>query len=151
MSYRDLTQRLYNLEYLATLPAHEERSGAFSSYGRRSRYDDGTEQYQDWAANSDGSGYLYKEGESIVVFEKEGPGVIWRVWSALPESGHISNFLDYQRGPVVNIPFRDFFEQFNKDIPPMNFPELVPTLSRGRNRFIPIPFNQHCKVVFDSG
>ena len=151
LSYRDLTQRLYNLEYLATLPAREERSGAFSSYDRRSRYDDETEQYQDWAANSDGSGYLYKEGESIVVFEKEGPGVIWRVWSALPESGHIRIFIDYQREPVVNIPFRDFFEQFNKDIPPMNFPELVPTLSRGRNRFIPIPFNQHCKVVFDSG
>jgi len=151
LSYRDLVQRLYDLEYLATPPASGERSGAFSSYDCRSRYDAETGQYQDWDANSDGSGYLYKEGDKIVAFEKEGPGVIWRVWSALPEPGHIRIFIDYQQEPVVNIPFRDFFERFNHDIPPMNFLELMPTLSRGRNRFIPIPFNQHCKVVFDSG
>ena len=94
---------------MATLPAREERSGAFSSYDRRSRYDDETEQYQDWAANSDGSGYLYKEGESIVVFEKEGPGVIWRVWSALPESGHISNFYRLSTRTSGEYTFSEFF------------------------------------------
>jgi hypothetical protein len=33
----------------------------------------------------------------------------------------------------------EFFDRFNNDIPPMNFPNLVSTLSRGRNRCIRIP------------
>jgi len=31
----------------------------------------------------------------------------------------------------------------------MNFPDLVFTLSRGRNRFVPIPYNKHCKILLD--
>jgi hypothetical protein len=52
---------------------------------------------------------------------------------------------------VIDMPFRDFFEQFNDEIPPLNFPSLMPTLSRGRNRFIPIPYNRSCKVRLAPG
>ena len=146
-TYADLLDRLTNLERLAQPLLAGERTGTFSSYDRRSRYDAPTGQYLEWDANNDGSGYIRKEGESIVAFESEGPGVIWRVWSALPMMGHIRIFID---GTLkVDLPFRDFFERFGAEIPPLNFPELNPTLSRGRNHWIPIPFNQSCKVLFD--
>lgn len=91
------------------------------------------------------------EDDWIVAFEATGPGVIWRVWSALPGDGHVQVFIDDAPEPVVDMPFRDFFEQFNAEIPPLNFPSLMPTLSRGRNRFIPIPYNSSCKVRLAQG
>jgi hypothetical protein len=148
-SYRDLIDRLTNLERLAEPPAAGERSGCFSSYDRRSRYNEETGQYEAWDANNDGSGYIRQEGDGIVAFESEGPGVIWRVWSALPKLGHIRIFIDDKPEPVVDMPFRDFFERFGTEMPPLNFPQLTLTLSRGRNRFIPIPYNRFCKVLLD--
>ncbi len=151
LTYPDLLRRLYDLWQLTEPPQRGERSGTFSSYDRRSRYNAESGIYEDWDANDDGSGYMRKEGESIVAFEAEGPGVIWRIWSALPEMGHIRIFIDGADIPLLDCPFRDFFERFGDEIPPLNFPELAPTLSRGRNRFIPIPYNRSCKVLLDPG
>ncbi len=150
-SYTDLVERLYNLERLAEPPLLGEQAGCCSSYDRRSRYNAVTNTYQDWDANDDGSGFIRTEGDWIVVFERDGPGIIWRVWSALPASGHIQIFIDDQPVPVIDLPFRDFFEHFNQEIPPLNFPSLAPTLSRGRNRFIPIPYNHSCKIRLAPG
>lgn len=147
LSYPDLVNRLYDLERLAEPPVPGERSGTFSSYDRSSRYNADTGEYEAWDANNDGSGYVRQEGDAIVAFESQGPGVIWRVWSALPGAGHIQIFIDDATTAVVDLPFRDFFERFGNDIPPLNFPQLTPTLSRGRNRFIPIPYNRSCKIV----
>ncbi len=147
LSYTDLIDRLYDMEYLASPPKIGEESGSFSSYDRRSHYDPKTDVYKQWAANGDGSGFIRKEGEDIVVFEKDGPGVIWRFWSALAEEGHIKIYVDHAEEPIIDKPFKDFFEKFEDDIPPMNLPNMVMTLSRGRNHWLPIPFNKHCKIV----
>jgi len=148
LNYLKLINRISDLEYLATIPKEKELSGSFSSYDRRSIYDNNNQKYIDWHANSDGRGYIRKEGDDIVVFEKNGPGVIWRFWSALAKEGHIKIFIDNKIQPVIDQPFRDFFETVNKnEIPPLNYPSLVMTLSRGRNRFIPISYNKHCKIV----
>ena len=147
LSYIDLVKRLYDLEHITTPPAMGEMSGNFSSYDRRSRYDSGTDTYIAWGANGDGSGYIRKEGDNIVVFEKDGPGVIWRFWSALAKEGHIKIFIDNKEVPVVDKPFRDFFETVEGEVPPINYPNIVMTLSRGKNRFLPIPYNKHCKIV----
>lgn len=149
LSYPDLVKRLYDLEYLATPPQPGEKSGNFSSFDRKSSFDPTTNTYVNWEANGDGNGYIRKEGNDIVVFESDGPGVIWRFWSALADTGHIKIFIDNSTSPAINIPFRDFFEKFSNGIPPMNFPNLVMTLSRGRNSFLPVPYNKHCKIVFE--
>ncbi|HEU5090427.1 MAG TPA: DUF2961 domain-containing protein, partial [Roseiflexaceae bacterium] len=146
LTYADLIGRLTDLERLAEPPVPGERGGCQSSYDRRSRYDAATDSYHDWDANDDGSGFIRREGEWIVAFEAEGPGVIWRVWSALPKTGLIQIFVDGAQQPVLEMPFRDFFERFNDEIPPLNFPSLTPTLSRGRNRFLPIPYNRSIKI-----
>jgi hypothetical protein len=76
LHFVDLVKRLYDMEYLATPPNPGEMSGNFSSFDRRSRYDSSTNTYVAWGANGDGSGYIRKEGDDMVVFEKEGPGVM---------------------------------------------------------------------------
>jgi hypothetical protein len=151
LTYADLVWRLVDLERLAEPPLPGERGGCHSSYDRRSRFDQATNSYEHWDANDDGSGSIRREGEWIVAFEQAGPGVLWRAWSALPGEGHIQIFIDDEARPAVDMPFRAFFERFNDEIPPLNFPQLAPTLSRGRNRFIPIPFNRACKVRLAPG
>jgi len=147
LTYPDLINRLTDLKRLAQPPVQGEQSGCQSSYDRRSRYNPEIDLYEEWDANNDGSGYIREEGDKIVAFEQHGPGTIWRVWSALPDMGHIQIFIDDNPEPVVDMPFRDFFERLGNTVPPMNLPELTPTLSRGRNRFIPIPYNHYCKVL----
>lgn len=131
-------------------PAVGETSGCFSSYDRRSRYNEATGLYEDWGANSDGDGYIRREGEDIVALEIDGPGVIWRAWSANPQMGHIRVYIDGAAAPALDMPFRDLFERFDAEgdqFWPANFPRLMPTLSRGRNRFIPICFSTGCKIT----
>ncbi|WP_159076419.1 DUF2961 domain-containing protein [Flagellimonas amoyensis] len=148
LTYTDLLKRLYDQERLTFVPIPDEKTATFSSYDRSSQYDTLQQKYVSWGANGDGDGYIRKEGEEIVVFEDDGPGVIWRFWSALAKEGHIKIYIDGQKNPIIDKPFRAFFETFEADIPPMNFPELVKTLSRGRNSFIPIPYQKHCKITF---
>ncbi|MGO4549262.1 glycoside hydrolase family 172 protein [Paenibacillus sp. 2TAB23] len=148
-TYRDLVERLFNLEVLAVPPVAGERSGSFSSFDRSSVYNEATSRYENWGANDDGGGYIREEDSGIVACELDGPGVIWRVWSALPGEGHIRIYLDNSMEPVIDKPFRDYFEKFSDEGCPANFPNIAPTLSRGRNSYIPIPFQKHCKVVLD--
>ena len=147
MTYQDLLNRVDDLRLLSTVPMPGEVSGSMSSYDRRSRYDSDTDTYCDWAANDDGTGCIRRlEDGTIVAFESEGPGVIWRIWSALPKSGHIRIYLDDKDAPVIDVPFIDWFESSAGETPPLNLSELSARLSRGRNSFIPIPFNHYCRV-----
>ncbi|NLO85068.1 MAG: DUF2961 domain-containing protein [Clostridiales bacterium] len=153
-TYVDLLERLVCLKDLAIPPEEGEQSGCFSSYDRRSQYQPESRKYIDWGANNDGDGYLYRQSDGVVAFEMDGPGVIWRAWSANPCGGHIRIFLDGSALPVIDMPFRDFFERYDADntqLWPGNYPQLVPTLSRGKNRFIPISFQKGCKITLAEG
>lgn len=152
MTYQELLNRLTDLRIPALKPAPGERAGNFSSYDRHSRYDAERDCYLDWDANADGEGYIRKnEDGTIVVFEQDGPGVIWRIWSALPESGHMRVYLDSQETPEIDVPFIDWFERAPDEIPPLNYSELSLRLSRGRNSFIPIPYQKSCRIEFTPG
>lgn len=153
-TYDDLLDKMLDMKALALPPQPGEISGCFSSYDRSSKYNAATGLYEDWGANNDGDGYIRKEGEDIVALEIDGPGVIWRAWSANPQQGHIRVYIDGATKPALDMPFRDLFERFDAEggqFWPANFPQLMPTLSRGRNRFIPICFSKGCKVTFGPG
>ena len=149
------------MEYLATPPQDGEQSGSFSSFDRSSKYNYESDTYEQWESGRDGSGFIREEKDGIVVFEKEGPGVIWRVWSALAMDGHIKIYVDHKEEPIIDMSFFDFFEQINEfgielpkelpGYPSINLPNLMPTISRGRNRFVPIPYQKHCKIVLEKG
>jgi hypothetical protein len=76
----------------------------------------------------------------------QGPGVLWRMWSAKADGGHIRVYLDGNETPVIDKPFQDYFGDLEKELP-----GLAVTLSNGRNAFIPIPFAKSCKVVLHHG
>ena len=148
LTYPDIVGRLYDLERLAQPPVAGERCGNFSSHDRGAKYNEKTGRYENWHANWDGGGRIRREGNGIVAAEIEGPGVIWRVWSALAQKGHIKTYIDGAEAPALDIPFGEFF---NSKAGPFAYPELVLTLSRGRNNFVPMAFQKSCKVVLEKG
>ena len=122
LTYVELVHRLTDLEYLATIPAKGERCAQWSSYDRASRYDGATGKYVHWDANGDGGGVIRKEGESFVLAEMDGPGCIWRIWSATPGNGHVRIYLDGGSNPVVDLPFKGYFDGKS---PPFNRPRVI--------------------------
>ncbi|WP_148410168.1 glycoside hydrolase family 172 protein [Murimonas intestini] len=150
-TYEQLLEKMTDLRGLAIAPKKGEQGGCFSSFDRRSRYDGRKDRYIDWGANEDGAGCISEEKGSYVVFDKKGPGVIWRVWSAMPGKGHIRIFIDDRREPEIDMEFRDFFEKYCDEPMPANYPGMMMTLSRGKNRFIPIPFQKRCRILLNKG
>src|SRR5262252_4993646 len=100
LSYVDLVHRITDLEYLSTVPAPGDQCAQWSSYDRKGRYDAATDKYINWDANGDGNGVIRKEGDKVVMAEMEGPGCIWRIWSAMPQEGHVRIYLDGATEPV---------------------------------------------------
>jgi len=147
-SYADLVKQLTNLERLAVLPAQGETCAQWSSYDRASKYDEAAGKYVKWDANGDGGGIIRREGNLSVFAEMEGPGCIFRIWSALPEKGRVKIYLDGSETPVVDMPFADYFDGKHE---PFNYPQLSYRLEdvkcRGQNLYFPIPYQKSCKIV----
>lgn len=152
LTYADLVERMVDLQHLATLPPAGESCRLWSSWDRASQYDAASDRYVHWDANGDGNGAIRKEGDQIVMAEMEGPGCIFRTWSARAEEGHVKIYLDGQPMPVVDLPFRKYF---SGDTAPFNFPILSYDLAdfgcRGQNLYLPIPYQKSCKIVADPG
>ena len=74
----------------------------------------------------------------------EGPGVIWRTWSALANEGHVKIYLDGAVEPVVDLPFIGYFNRENE---PFTHEALVHMAARGQNCYVPIPFQKSCKIT----
>ena len=147
-TYVDLIKRLIDLEHLATLPAPGEKCAQWSSWDRRSSYDPDTGTYVHWDANGDGDGIIREEDGQLVFAEIDGPGVIWRIWSALPQEGHVRIYLDGEEKPAVDLPFIGYFNRENE---PFTYPALVHETARGQNNYVPIPFQKSCRITADEG
>ena len=148
LTYVDLVKRLTDLEHLATVPAPGEQCVQWSSYDRKSAYDTATGKYVGWDANGDGDGIIRKEDGKLVFAEMEGPGCIWRIWSAAPKEGHVRIYLDGASEPAVDLPFVGYFDRKNE---PFTRSAIVHTVAMGWNNYTPIPFQKSCKVVADPG
>lgn len=149
LTYSDLLDRVSDFERLARVPPPGERTALASSYDRASRYDAAADRYLDWGANADGTGCVRHEGDSEVLAEIEGPGCIWRIWSATVGEGHVRIFLDGAAEPAVDLPFAGYFDRSHE---PFNRPHLVyQTTAQGYNNYTPIPFRRSCRIVADKG
>src|ERR1043166_400761 len=148
LTYVDLIQRLTDLEYLATIPASGEQCAQWSSYDRKSRYEAASGKYVGWDANGDGDGIIRKEGNTLVLAEMEGPGCIWRMWSATPGDGHVRIYLDGASEPAVDLSFKGYFDGKHA---PFTRLALVHTVAHGWNNYTPIPYQKSCKIVADPG
>jgi hypothetical protein len=148
MSFSEITSKLYDLRSLAQTPDSSEHSGSFSSRDRNAHYNPQSKKYEKWFSNDDGSGFIRKEKEGIVAAEMSGPGVIWRIWSAMPGEGLLKIYIDGKSEPTLSIPFKDYFDNTKE---PFNYPELVGDNARGKNSYIPVVYQKSCKIVLCEG
>ncbi len=149
ISYPDLGKRLTDLGRLAILPPIGEKQAMASSYDRGSKYESVNDKYVSWGtANGDGTGFVRMSGKAYILAEMQGPGVIWRIWSAQADTGHVRIYLDGSATPAIDMPFSQFFDQGHA---PFNYKSLVYTASRGFNNYIPIPYQKSCRIEGDPG
>jgi hypothetical protein len=144
--YTDLVGRLTDLKWLSTLPDSEEYCRQWSSFDRASWYDQATGSYLNWDANGDNNGVIREENGKFVFGQMQGPGCIWRIWSATAGKGHVKIYLDGAAEPAIDLPFEDYFNGTTK---PFTRPALVHTVTNGKNCYIPIPFQKSCKIIAD--
>ena len=146
MTYADLAERLTDMEHLAVLPAEGERGAMYSSYDRRSAYNEETGHYEHWLANGDGRGRVetLDDGRHVLA-DIEGPGVIWRIWSADPRDGKIEFVIDGEK--AIDVPFKALFDGTTA---PFDHGSLsYTTRADGANAFVPIPFQESVRIVAD--
>lgn len=136
-----------DLTLLANPPVLGEFSGSQTSTDPKSQYDPETDTYIEWGANEDYKGFRYIEGDAYVVFDSEGPGVIWRIWAGSFLIGRIKIYIDDMENPAVDLDYKEYMDRYFYTAQYGNCPNLTPTLSRGRQRLIPIPFNKRCKIT----
>ena len=150
-TYPQLVQRLTDLQELAKLPPAGEKTLLVSSYDRRSKYDPATDKYINWGSNADWSSGIRKEGDQFVLMDVQGPGCIWRTWSATASAGHVRIYLDGATTPTVDLPFTGYFDGKTA---PFNRPNLVyipSAAAHGFDNYTPIPFQKSCKITGDKG
>jgi hypothetical protein len=147
ITYQALANRLVNLESLAELPFPGEQCAQWSSYNRKSRYDEKRKRYLGWGENGDGRGFIRREGDKVVLAEMKGPGCIWRMWSAKPGQGKVAIYLDDLAEPVIDMPFTNYF---NGEHAPFTRSALVHSVAKGRNNYTPVPYQKSCKIVAET-
>ena len=122
-----------------------------SSYDRASKYDPETDTYVNWGANADAGQYIRvdeqtKEG---IMAELEGPGCIFRIWSANPQ-GVIRFYLDGATKPTYEFNFDKLFTgEIEPFIRPLVWQRRI-VLGDGNpasDCYLPIPFAKSCTVT----
>lgn len=131
---------LDSLYRLDKLPSFKQsvKVGSFSSYDRTGGNDDGF---------SGKHSFLREVPEGKVVAEMEGPGVIYRIWSANPTDDIVDFYLDGEKTPRLSIKFRDMFDGDK-------YPFISPLAGRGVGgyySYAPIPFAKSCLVIVRGG
>lgn len=116
----------------------------FSSYDRRSHQPG----WNNWIANGDAGQYIRVEpdGEAVMA-EMDGPGCIFRIWSANPQ-GRIRFYLDGDEKPTYEW---DFNLMFQGGVPPFFAPLVWKRGARqsSSDAYFPIPYARKCKVTAD--
>ena len=139
LTYVDILNQLTDLDRLAHLQTGC-KGGLFSSWDRKSR--------TVWGANGDAGQYLRMEpnGEAVMM-DIDGPGVVYRTWSANP-MGKIRIYLDGAQTPSYEWNFPDLFDG---KLPPFITP-LVYRRDKAQSAsdcYLPIPFARHIKITAD--
>jgi hypothetical protein len=143
-----------DLELLAKLPTGGETTELASSYDRSSQYDAVHDQYVNWGAGKDDSGFVRQEGDETVLADISGPGCIWRMWMAFAHAGHLKIYLDGADTAAIDLPAADYF---SGAVEPFNRPNLVydqrqqADAPEALNNYTPISFQKSCKIVGDKG
>lgn len=147
-TYSDLVHQLIDLESLSMLPMPGEKTAAFSSYDRASKYDAAADKYTNWGANDDGRGLVATLGDgSKVLADMKGPGCIRRINSGSHSGAHVKIYIDDSPTPAIDLTWDDYFSAKQA---PFDRSSLVYEISGGLSNYTPIPYQKSCKVVADA-
>ncbi|MCL4694110.1 MAG: DUF2961 domain-containing protein [Candidatus Hydrogenedentes bacterium] len=107
-----------------------------------------------WAVGN-GDARPIEPGDTLVVAELEGPGVINHIWNTIAsqERGYsrllvLRMYWDGEEQPSVEVPIGDFFGVgHGMDVPFDSLPVRVTSDGRGRNCYWPMPFRKSAKIT----
>ena len=85
---------------------------------------------------------IRSEGAGSVIFDENGPGCIYRIWSSSPD-GRIKVYFDGETRPTIDMPWRDMFAG---EKAPFTAP-FVANLLGGYVSYVPMRFAESCKIV----
>lgn len=148
LSYPDLLSCLTDLDRLPVIEPGVTCK-QFSSYDRKSQIDEASGKYIHWEANGDAGQYLRidpdtKEG---VMAEMDGPGCIFRIWSANPQ-GKIRFYLDSDTKPTYEWDFAALFRgKIDPFIPPLVWCRDPRNFESAADCYLPIPYAKSCKIT----
>ena len=139
LTYVDILHQLTDLDRLTHLQTGCQ-GGLFSSWDRNSR--------TPWGANGDAGQYLRVEpnGEAVMM-DIDGPGVIYRIWSANP-MGKIRLYLDGAQTPSLRV---EFPGPVRRQTPALHQTAGLPArqAQSASDCYLPIPFAKHIKITAD--
>src|SRR5262249_47792332 len=139
IGYTEILNQLTDLDRLT----HSQtgcKAGLFSSWDRQST--------NVWGANGDAGQYVRVDsnGEAVMM-DIDGPGVIYRIWSANP-MGKIRMYLDGAERPNYEWDFPDLFDgKLYPFIKPLVYRRDKP--QSASDCYLPIPFAKHIKITAD--
>ena len=135
LGLEDFLEDLYDI---SSLPAYASgtHSAEVSTYDRTGLNNDGFEgTYSFIRRNAD---------SSLVIFDVKGPGVINRIWTPTPSDDSLDFFIDDTAKISFTICYRDLFSG-------KVYPFIAPLCANqlgGFYCYLPVPFNESCKIVF---
>lgn len=105
--------------------------------------------------NGNGDCRYIKPGDTLVLAELDGPGVITHFWNTIAanERGYsrllvLRMYWDGEEQPSVEVPFGDFFGiGHGVDQPYQSLPITVTSEGRARNCYWPMPFRKSAKIT----
>lgn len=123
---------------IASLPSYE--SGSYAAE---------TSTYDRTGLNNDGFAgtysYIRKNADSsLVIFDVKGSGLINRIWTPTPSEDSLEFYIDDMSKPSFTICYMDLF---SGKVYPFVTPLCANQLG-GYYCYLPIPFNESCKIVF---
>jgi len=163
VSLESLLSEMVSRERLARFPDPFYVCRQFSSYDR----DTVAPDKEGWFANWDRSQFVRVEQNAgrreYVLFDAEGPGAVvrfWGTWHGPREKGRLQPFsngtlrvyLDGQPVPAIEGPIADLVSGGKLVGPPLSnsVSPQTPYERRGHNLYLPIPYQKHCKITYES-
>lgn len=151
ITFRSLLNEMTDRNSLAEYPLIPYRSLQASSYNRESVSPD----LPGWFADSDGISCIRTERnedrEEWVLMEDSGPGCLSKIWAVCfyyglndTIGGNIRIYLDGATKPVIETNLFDLVKGYDFVKPP-----FADVSTRAGNLYLPIPYQQGCKVTID--
>src|SRR5258706_5343971 len=135
LAVKDFLKEFYDVSSLPVY-ASQSYSAEVSTYDRTGMNNDGfAGTYSYIRRNAD---------SSLVIFDIKGTGVINRIWTPTPTDDSLDFYIDGTLKPSFTICYRDLFSgKVYSFIAPLCANQLG-----GFYCYLPIPFNESCKIIF---